>query len=231
MVQNSILPGGQKSRLTVLTLVTVAAAAVALPSGARAAACAPDRPAELRFLSEPAKPAFRHDLTRAQLGALKAPGTAGHSNAGLTHVQTGLTINPLVESFAMPDGSLCAHVRKVEVTYRMAKFLVDVAKEYQPGSCAYGETIRHEGQHVGIAQRAFAVADRAIRQRMAEQLQRDGTFIFRGTPQQAATEAGNRLMAAARPALEQFDRDTGRENAALDSPQSYAAVTARCRDW
>lgn len=209
-----------------------AALALLMPAAGRAA-CIDSRPGEFRMVTEPPRPEYRHQLTRSQLSAVKGHGhmTSDRSHAGLTHTQPSLTMNPLVESRRMPNGSLCVALKRVEVTWKMAQLLVDIATEYRRGSCPYEQIVLHENQHVAISQNAFVAADRALRQQLADAVRRLEPFVFRGTPQQAATEAGNRLMAVARPILEKFDQDTRRQNAAIDTPESYRAVSARCRDW
>lgn len=205
---------------------------VSAPGAAFAAGCGTPVPA-FQLDSQLPPPDYRHELTRPQIGALGGHGhmTSDRRHAGLTQTRTAFSIKPTLAFQRMADGSVCASLNQVEVSWRMVQLRVDVAAEYQRGSCPYEEILRHENQHVAISQRAFAVADRSLRQDLGETVRRFAPFTLRGSTQQAAAEVANRLMAQAKPILEKYERDTHRENAAIDTPESYREVSARCRDW
>lgn len=202
-----------------------------MPAPVLAAGCGAARPPALTVVSDLPPPNYRHALTRQQISAMTGRGSMDHSHAGLTKAQSGISLKPVLAFQRMADGSVCATLQQVEVTWRMVQLQVDIAVEYRPGSCAYGEIVRHENQHVAIAQRAFAAADRALRQEFAQVVRGFPPFMLHTTPQQAANEVAARLMAAARPIIDRYDRDSSRENAAIDTPESYRQVSARCRDW
>lgn len=206
---------------------------LAAPMGAAAATCPAGAPGVLRVNTDLPQPDYRHSMTRPQIGALSGRGhmTNDRSHAGLTQTQTSFTLKPTMQFQRLGNGTVCASIRDVDVSWRMVKFVVDIAAEYRRGSCPYTEIVRHENQHVEIAQRAFVAADRSLRQQLAEAVRRQPAFALRGTPQQAANETAARLMAVAKPILEKYDQDTRRQNAAIDTPESYRAVSARCRDW
>ncbi|HTH16028.1 MAG TPA: hypothetical protein VL974_05190 [Magnetospirillum sp.] len=205
-----------------------------VPAAARAQSCADGRSqVAFRLVAELPQPAYRHRLTRSQLGALKGHGhmTSDRSHAGLTETQTSFSVKPVLEFFRQSNGRVCAVVKQVQAEWRMTNFMVDIAAEYQPGSCPYGEIVSHENQHVAIHQRAFTQTEQALRARLGELARNTRPFLLQGTPQQAATEVANRFMAAAKPYVEKYQADTQRENGVIDTPQNYRAVTARCRDW
>lgn len=206
---------------------------LAAPVAAWAAACPAGSPGALRFNTELPPPDYRHSMTRPQIGALSGRGHMSNdrSHAGLTQTQTSFTLKPTMQFQPLGNGTVCASIRDVEVSWRMVKFIVDIAAEYRRGSCPYNEIVRHENQHVEIAQRAFVLAEREFRRQLAEAVRHQPAYAVRGTPQQAANETATRLMAVAKPILEKYDQDTRRQNAAIDTPESYRAVSARCRDW
>lgn len=188
---------------------------------------------ELRVVSELPPPDIRHALTRPQIGALGGHGHMSSDNrhAGLTQTKTAFTVKPTLGFTRLPGGGLCASLKQVEMSWRMTQFQVDVAAEYRRGSCPYEEILRHENQHVDIARRAFVEADRTLRRELGELARRLRPFAVQGTTNQAAQETAARFMTAAQPALDKYRRDTERENAAIDTLESYRAVAARCRDW
>lgn len=221
---------GRPARLGVLFAALLAASA----TGARAETCPPARnPAEVQVVSELPTPSYRNALNRARIGALSGAGhvSSDRRHAGLTQTKTAFSVKPTLEFQRLPGGRICASLKQVVVSWRMTQLQVDVAAEYRSGSCPYAEILRHENQHVAIAQRAYQAADQSLRQQLGEMARRTPPFVIRGTTQQAAQELAVRFMAAAEPILDRYRRDTGRENAAIDTPESYRAVAARCRDW
>lgn len=214
--------------------VFVALAMLAMAAVARAETCPPGKAAaDVQIVTDLPSPSYRHELTRPRIGALSGAGhmSSDRRHAGLTQTKTAFSVKPTLEFQRLPSGRVCASLRQVVVSWRMTQLLVDVAVEYRPGSCPYTEILRHENQHVAIAQRGFQAADQALRRQLGDMARRTQPFVIRGTPQQAAQEVAARFLATAEPVLDTYRRDTGRENAAIDTPESYRAVGARCRDW
>lgn len=203
------------------------------PGTAFAAGCTGMPPPALKLSSQPLAPDYRHELTRSQIGALSGHGhmTSDRRHAGLTQTRTNFSVKPTLAFQRLADGSVCASISQVEADWRMVQLRVDVAAEYRRGSCPYEEILRHENLHVAIAQRAFAAADRSLRQELGEAVRRIAPFTVRGSSHQAASEVAARLMAQAKLILDKYERDTHRENAEIDTPESYRQVSARCRDW
>lgn len=214
--------------------VLLAVVLTALPLAARAQGCqGMAGAAEFRLNAQMPPPQYRHTQTRSQLSAVQGHGhmSSDRSHAGLTQTRTAFAVRPQIEYRTLPGGRLCARVRAVEAEWRMTVFTVDVAAEYAPGSCPYEQILRHENEHVTIHQRAFATAEREIRFRLAELARQTQAFVFTGSPKQAAEQVAARFMAAAQPAIQGYERETARENGAIDTPTNYRAVSARCRDW
>lgn len=208
--------------------------AVLVPSSALAAACGQAPPPAVTVVSQPMQPQYRHVLTRSQISALRSGRghmTSDRSHLGLTHTQTGVSVKPTVAFYRQPNGTTCAALHQVEVVWQMVQFQVDIAAEYRPGSCPYGEITRHENQHVVIAQRNFAATERALRRDFTEQARRFPAFPLRTGQQQATNEVAAHLLALARQIVDREERQMHGENAAIDTPESYRQVNARCRDW
>lgn len=178
-------------------------------------------------------PIYRHQYNRLQIGALanEGRGKPDQHNAGLTRSQAEFLVKPVIGFHVSPQGQVCGYLQRVEASWRMQTFTVDVAAEYGVGSCPYTEILRHENEHVAVARRTFAAAERDLRQVLADMIRQTKPFPVRGAARQAASDMSSRFLAAARPVLERYDRDSQRDNAQLDSPESYRAVSARCRDW
>ncbi|MCR6632040.1 MAG: hypothetical protein NVV74_19420 [Magnetospirillum sp.] len=207
---------------------------LAMCAAAGAQSCPPsERAPEVRIAAELPPPSYRNSLTRPRIGALSGDGhmSSDRTHAGLTQTRTDFSVRPTLSFQRLSGGRVCASLKSLEASWRMVTFQVDVAAEYRPGTCQHTEVLRHENQHVAIAQRAFTLAERSLRADLQELARRTQPFVIRGTPAQAADEMARRFMAAGRPALERYQRDTERENRAIDTPEGYRAVTARCQNW
>lgn len=199
-----------------------------------AATCPAADPPKVRVVSDLPPPNIRHALTRPRIGALGGNGhmTSDRRHAGLTQAKTHFTVRPTLAFAKLSDGTICAQVRDVEAKWEMTTLQVDVAVEYGKGSCPYTEILRHENEHVAIAQRNFRAAEQSLKRDLAALAARVRPFaVSRDGTQRAAKDMAERFMAAAEPALEKYRSDTRRANAAIDTPESYRAVSARCKDW
>lgn len=205
------------------------------PGGeAMAQSCpAPQKPPSLRFVTELSPPDYRHQLTRRQISALGDHGrmSPDERHAGLTQAKTAFSVRPNLNFLQLGNGTICAQVAEVEVEWRMALLQVDIAAQYNRASCAYAEIWRHENEHVAIDQKHFMTADRALRTEFGQLIGRLEPFAVRSTPQQAVRDVASRFSASAEPILEKYRRDTTRDNGAIDTPESYQTVGARCKDW
>lgn len=222
------------AHLTTSAAVLVLVLAALWPGSAGAAACPAGGDPRLRLQVDLPPADIRHTLSRARIGALGGHGhmTSDRRHAGLTQAKTYFTVRPTLAFARRSDGTVCASLKDVEATWRMVQLQVDVAAEYQRGSCPYGEILRHENEHVTIAQTAFREAERRLRRDLATLAARTAPFVIRAADtRRAAQDMAARFMAAAEPALEKYRRDTAQGNAAIDTPENYRAVSARCKDW
>lgn len=186
----------------------------------------------VRLKVETLAPIYRNSLTRKQIGALDGHGTFGdRTHAGLTQSRTAFSVRPNVRFVPLETGRYCALLVEVDASWRLTQLLVDIASEYPPGTCPYREVRSHEDQHVAIALRQFAAAERALRARLADLAQREVGAVVTGSPDRAAQAVAARLLAGAQETLTQYQRDAQRANAAIDTPENYRAVSARCADW
>ncbi|HLO75397.1 MAG TPA: hypothetical protein VK196_02950 [Magnetospirillum sp.] len=227
-------PKVSRSPLLLSAPLGLALAAVVTAAPAWGAACpAPARNPTVRVVSQMPRPDYRHSLDRSQIGALAGHGrmTSDKSHAGLTRTDTSFTVKPILTFQRLGDGTLCASLKEVEANWRMTRLQVDIASEYRQGSCPYQEVLRHENEHVSIAQSYFTEADRGLKQDLTAFAQGMGAFVVRGSPQQAAEDAASRFMRRAENVLDRYRRGTTRDNAAIDTPENYRAVSRRCRDW
>lgn len=215
-------------------LIAMALVMTLAPARTMAAQTCPPAPAaQLRMTTTLPKPSYRHELTRPQIGAL---GGSGHMSsdtrhAGLTRADTDFALQPHFQFERAANGATCGRLLYVEVRWQMTVLMVDIAAEYNRASCAYAEIWRHENQHVAFSQNRFMEADRALRVALGKIVSGTGAFLVRTTPQRVQEETADRLLAVAEPILARYRQDLNRDNASIDTLQSYRAVGARCKDW
>lgn len=189
--------------------------------------------ASIKLISDNLVPDYRHMLTRPQIGALGGNGhmPSDRRHAGLTQSRTAFSVKPTLRFYRLSGGRLCAQLAEVEASWRMTRLQVDIAVEYGRASCPYREILAHENQHVAIAQKQFVAAQQGLRAKLAELVSQLRPFVIKGTPDQTARQVAAHLLAGVQPVLGVYNAEAARANAALDTPENYRAVSARCADW
>lgn len=207
-----------------------------LPVGkpAAAAQCPPvglavPRPT-VRLEVSVAEPVVHNHHSRDEIAALagRVP-MRGKLDAGLTRTETQVAVTPTVSLVMPPNGRACVMLASVEASWRMVSATIDVAAEYRPGSCEYAAVLEHERDHVRLTRRAFDAHAARLEARLREQAAAVRPFVAdAGDAAQAVTD---RLMAVARQVMDQFREESRRVNGAIDTAESYRAVSAKCRQW
>ena len=176
-------------------------------------------------------PTYRNDRSRAELARLAGMGLPGYSQQGLTRTETEFEVTVAANVVQLAPGRYCVALGRVEAEWRLSRLEVDVVREHPPGACPHAVIRAHEERHVALAQRMFARHAGPIRARLA-QLGRDTRPMVTGLPPAQATRMlRDRLMAGMASTLAAFEHDLSRANAAIDTPQSYRAETAKCPRW
>lgn len=202
---------------------------------ASAATCPPpgiSREAGVTLTTAIAAPTYHNDLTRARITRQAGhPAGTTAENSGLTRSRTAFSIRPRVTGYGVAGGpATCLVLDKVEARWQVTELRVDVASEYRPGTCQHREVLEHENQHVDITRDTF----REFVPRMEARLKRAAAEIAparRGDAQQVADRALERLRQAAGEVIAEFQATMRRRHAAIDTPENYRAVSARCDGW
>lgn len=204
-------------------------------SGAVAAPCPPPggempKPA-VRLEVGVAEPVVHNHRSRDEIAVLagRTP-VEGRLDAGLTRTETQLAVTPTVKLYKQPGGGACVILAEVEASWRMIHATIDVAAEYRPGSCEHAVVLDHEREHVRLTRRAFEVYGARMEARLREQAAALKPFQT-GDVEGAAQVVTDRMMNAARQVMDQFKAESRRANAAIDTPESYRTVSAKCRKW
>lgn len=204
-----------------------------LAAPAMAAECPPpEAPAKVRFSISVAEPVLRNDRPREAIAALAgAANLHGGLQAGLTQSQTSFRLEPTVRWMGVKGGSACVTLTDVVATWDLRQTTIDVASQYRPGSCEYAVILDHEREHVRLTRRAFERHAPKLEARLRELATGMKPFATREDVDDAASRVNRRLVAAIKPFTEAFNEESRRANAAIDTPESYRAVAAKCKRW
>ncbi|MDH3474693.1 MAG: hypothetical protein OEM59_13490 [Rhodospirillales bacterium] len=169
-------------------------------------------------------------LSRAQLGGMALHGP-DERVLGLT--KSNLEVATLATYLTYPaESGLCFWVGRIGVMLRYHSLDVYVAREYRSDSCAYRAILEHEKQHVAIARRNIQRYLPRIKSALASLI-----IPKARTPKLVASMAAgeadmerilDKLMT---PIQNEIDAVLTREQAKIDTPESYARVRAKCSDW
>lgn len=209
--------------------------AAALPVAAGAAECSmPGHGGmpQVRVVASMVAPVRRHDRSKGELSAANPALRQGQSEAGLTSSRAGYDILPQVWVRALDADTTCVAVQSVEVDWRIAMLIIDIASDYPEGSCPYQAIKDHENQHVAITRAVFARAAVELRRRMDDAVRQFDRPVVVAAPAGAAAQAvAARLQRVVLAVADAYQEDARRANATIDTPASYARVQARCHDW
>ncbi len=178
---------------------------------------------------------FDYTKTGNQLAELaRGPTVVGIPGAviqGLTTAEFRFDVEMEFQHTRLPNGMICTEIAGAAAEIGYPEMTVYVDRKYVRGSCEFQVTLDHENQHVAINRR---VADKH-RQRIVDVLRNAALSkafpVISASSQEGAVMARLLLQAAYMPAIEALGAECTRENAAIDTPQSYAQARRRCRNW
>ena len=216
-------------RLAILATLALALAQT-ISTGADANECvgAPDQ--VYRFDVRVEVPAARLDRSRSRdelnQSAFHGPGT---NTLGL--MQSQLELRDSVQFGAVPiDGGHCYWVQTIDLVIRYRSLDIFVASEYRRDSCAYRAILSHERDHARVARDYLNRFEPRFRQALNTlDIPRPGRPSFtQGKPK---TEVRRLVEGLVRPVFDELNATMSRAQAALDTPEQYARIQARCNDW
>src|SRR5690606_29151905 len=146
-----------------------------------------------------------------------------------THTFTGPNIAVETSYRKQGDGKLCVRLEGVRFSFGARSTDVYVTRKYRPGSCAYEAILRHEMEHVRTNERLVRAYTPKIEKELSVRARAIRPFLHTDATR-AAQSIGNRLRFELEPLLDEFNNDRLRENDAIDTPESYAAIHAGCND-
>lgn len=177
-----------------------------------------------------------HDFTRSRGDLKRISRDVGDAIApgryldGLTVSELGYRITAQHRAIRIGGRVYCLWPYTIGVELTNRHSTVYVARRYRPDSCAFRAILEHEHVHLAINQQVL----HDHRDRLRRDLRRAVRMRFPlfGTDLASLRrDAVEHLEDALLAALEPLWADRDERNAAVDTPDSYRAVHARCDRW
>lgn len=171
------------------------------------------------------------DQSREQfIGA--ATGPVSPNTVGLTVAKMNLTMQgePLVQQ---NNRYMCVGIKEVTFTIGYEVLDVYIDKKYQPNSCEYHEVKEHENYHVAVSNQAmkFFKPDLEKALQKAVKNMRPEFVYSKDEAQRVVQRQFNRILEQVQPVIDHINTKIAEKNYVIDTPESYRATTAKCRNW
>jgi len=173
-----------------------------------------------------ASPRYHHHKSISDLGY-----EGGKVRQGQTRIQTRFGFGIELESRRLGRDLVCYRLKSANAIWEIVSIDVFIAFEHVPGTCTYTVTMDHENQHVALAQQNFVRFLPRFERVFRDAAERVKPFATARDGRRVSQDIMNRLEGEVAGVRAQFDTAMKRENAILDSPQSYRELEARCPKW
>jgi hypothetical protein len=188
----------------------------------------PARPFRLKIDIDAPREVLDHSRdTRALSGMLSERSLPGYVTQGLTKVDYTASYTTEYLSQKREDGSWCSTVDSVTVKFGfLAPPTIYLARSLPDGSCMYNEVMKHEYQHLRIAQETLEAGRKWIGSALRQQLAQGGAVGPTANSANAVVDDGIKNI---------VNKITGGlyatarfKNLALDTPENYARLGKVC---
>lgn len=216
-----------------LAVVFAAACFAVSTQGATAAECeAPDDTGsfEVNVHIDAGEPRISNNLSKAQLSGRNSH---GRRRQILGTMQGDVDLRWFIKYGIREyrDG-ICFWVASADVELAYRQLDVNIASEYEPGSCQYEAILDHENEHVQVA--------RSIMSPYAQQIRASLTTLSIPTPhlpsvadspQQARAQVNEVFRRQLMPVRERMFRLLRAKQAEVDTGENYRRTFRQCRRW
>lgn len=203
------------------------------PGPASAAVCAlPKETARISLRIDQGRVAVDTRLDIAELGQRMHGGFAafrGWHTVGLTTAELSFGLRIAIAAVPV-SGGYCGWTTAVDADLGFDVITVHVARRYRPGTCQFKTIKRHEDRHVAVFRRALDTHAPRFRTALRAAVAQLGT-VETANANLAADRLKRMLTSRIRPVFRAIDADINRENAAIDTRESYETDRKRCPSW
>ena len=200
----------------------------ATAAGCRAPRSAPDFDVQVNI--DVGEPAVHNHLSKAQLGTSNLHGqraqVLGNAQAGL---ELRWSIQYQVREWRNVYCFWTASAT-VEISYRQLD--VNIASDYEPGSCQYEAILDHEFEHVAVAQNILQPYAQQIRQALTSlAIPTAHLPATANSPEIAREEVEEVFRRTLFPVRDQMSQLLEQQQAEVDTIENYRRTWRRCRKW
>jgi len=174
---------------------------------------------------------IRHDLSRAQLGALTFHGASDRV--------LGVTASNLIASASthylhrpLQGEGACLWVDRIDVTLRYEALDIYIASDYAPGSCQYQAILGHENRHAAVARANiddYVQAIRSVLTSLTIPKARAPKLVQSVTAGQAQVQKSVETLLE--PVVARLRKTMAAAQERIDSPEEYRRVQKQCPKW
>ena len=175
-------------------------------------------------------PRIRNHRSKAQLGSTNSHGRRRQILGTMQgEVDLRWFIKYQIEDFQ--DGS-CFWVESANVELSYHQLDVNIAAEYEPGSCQYEAILDHEKEHVVIAQNILSPYAQQIRAALTTlSIPTPDLPAVADSPEQARAQVQAVFRRVLLPVREQMSQLVRARQAEVDTRENYRRTFRQCRRW
>ena len=219
-------------RILPAALVAAVYFALSAPDAAAADCQAPeDAPGyQINVDVDIGQPTIYNHRTKAQLGSSNAH---GRRRQILGTMQGDVDLRWFISYKVEPFGNHnCFWVAAVNVELSYHQLDVNIAAEYEPGSCQYEAILDHEKEHVQVAQRILSPYAQQIRQALTTlSIPTRDLPALADSPEQARAQVQAVLRQTLVPVHNQMNQIVREQQADVDTLENYRRTWRQCRRW
>ncbi len=150
----------------------------------------------------------------------------------------GLTVGPIsartrtaIRYKKHQHGGYCVWLSRAEVSVGFETLTVYLDRAYQEGSCEYAAILAHEMTHVRLDREAVEKYLPQLRRAISKAVRAKPSIRVLGVKRQARDAYLLYLRRRLEPTLRAMEAERQRENARIDTPESYRAIGDKCVNW
>ncbi|MBQ3034739.1 MAG: hypothetical protein IJD25_01670 [Alphaproteobacteria bacterium] len=199
-----------------------------------ATASCPKQKVEIHFKYKIGKVIYNYSLSRYEFSK-KAPQFRKNPSNLL-----GLTISKLDVGFPRVEGKIfqhkglyCVGVSKINFEIGFDKFNVYIDKKYKQGTCERHVVKEHEDEHVTIYKEGmhFFAPDIKKAIRKAAQEVEPKAVKTQAAAQKIFEEQAREIVRKVDPLLKHINKKLEEKQGMIDTPESYAKTSRKCKNW
>lgn len=176
---------------------------------------------------------IRHDKRLQEIAKMPGAAGSGLKTQGLTTIKHSLATHTRFSTARGEKAVVYAWFDDVILELAVSSVVIDVPREYPPGTCEYEAVLEHERGHGRVAReqaiRGAAKLEDALS--AAEGLPTRFDPVISTDFDAAAATLQKAIDKVIDPVYARYEKDEAAAQRQLDRPDPYDAVYRKCRDW